>query len=70
MILDEIANYIAEDENWSDYIVILPPIEDSAAKSEEDSDVSDDEQLPSIDHLPGIILRSDDEVFHDIYNDD
>ena len=70
MTLGEIINYIAEDENWSDDIVILPLIEGSATKSDEDSDVSDNEKLLSIDHLPGMILRSDVEVFHDIYNDD
>ena len=66
MTLDEIANYIAEDENWSDDVVILPPIENSAAKSDEDSDASNNEELPCIDHLPGRILRSEVEVFHDV----
>ena len=71
MTLDEIANYIAEDENWSDDVVILPPIEDSATKSDEDSDISDNEPpLLSIDHLPARILRSEVEVFHEIYDDD
>lgn len=71
MTLDEIANYIAEDENWNDDVAIFPPIEISEAKSDEDSDVSDQcEQLSSIDHLPARILRSDVEVFYDVYNDE